>query len=563
MAREDFGGPLQRQPANTQQQSSAGAPAHQVQHVAIDPRMLDSVRTMDFSDALAKAQTSIDGLEKERRVSVEQMNTPLGPTTGSWPVHAAPPAPARDVHDDGAAHLECPHGVDDGACKQCYDEATREPNYLRDTGRTLEGVLGRDEQCDVANPAVMNTFKIFARGQGYDLTTYEQGYRANPDAPFRIATFWDNATEHAWRGWAHRAGHPSKSGATEWALKLTVEKQSKELNAVRATLGLAEDCGILSVLEALNACSSEARSGATLEEALASPMFRLSPEAGGEESVKSLFRACCDVTFKDRKLMSDAAVLAFLRTFLARAEFGIRDGAIRECAEVVETLRRSHATEAGEELGDPSCDFQAAWETARERINALLQTLPGTVGTPGSPFAYAPLPEYVQMIDGDKPRSTMTVCREKGGAYQIPLFAFALPANHIKGLSDDEIVSLIEEHIGRTGDDAGLRAAARAIKAAAVANGQAEGEDERAGELGQSVSPAGQENCGARITPGAEDAVAWLWYEPASEWNGYTGRRCVGLQRPKVGPSCQYLQALVLKTEVRVEGKSRPDGARQ
>jgi len=39
--------------------------------------------------------------------------------------------------------------------------------------------------------------------------------------------------------------------------------------------------------------------------------------------------------------------------------------------------------------------------------------------------------------------------------------------------------------------------------------------------------------------------AAWLWYEPASEWNGYEGRVRVSLQKPKVGPDCRDIQALV------------------
>jgi hypothetical protein len=42
-----------------------------------------------------------------------------------------------------------------------------------------------------------------------------------------------------------------------------------------------------------------------------------------------------------------------------------------------------------------------------------------------------------------------------------------------------------------------------------------------------------------------ETPVAWLWYEPASEWNAYEGRYRVGLQKPKVGADCRDIQALV------------------
>ena len=58
----------------------------------------------------------------------------------------------------------------------------------------------------------------------------------------------------------------------------------------------------------------------------------------------------------------------------------------------------------------------------------------------GKTFAYAPLPEYVQMIDGDKPRSTMTVCRVKGGAYQIPLYTRAAAPQ--AALTDEQITKV-------------------------------------------------------------------------------------------------------------------------
>jgi len=59
---------------------------------------------------------------------------------------------------------------------------------------------------------------------------------------------------------------------------------------------------------------------------------------------------------------------------------------------------------------------------------ALLAAAPKAAEQTGQEaFAYAPLPEYAQMIDGDKPRTAMTVCREQGGAFQIALYAAPLP----------------------------------------------------------------------------------------------------------------------------------------
>lgn len=69
----------------------------------------------------------------------------------------------------------------------------------------------------------------------------------------------------------------------------------------------------------------------------------------------------------------------------------------------------------------------------------------------GKPFAYAPLPEYVQMIDGDKPRSTMTVCRVEGGAYQIPLYARASAPQAALTVEQREALQDAANAIGRLG----------------------------------------------------------------------------------------------------------------
>ncbi len=43
-------------------------------------------------------------------------------------------------------------------------------------------------------------------------------------------------------------------------------------------------------------------------------------------------------------------------------------------------------------------------------------------GSGSAPFAYAPMPEYCQIINGDNARNSMVVVREAGGAYQVPLY---------------------------------------------------------------------------------------------------------------------------------------------
>jgi hypothetical protein len=45
---------------------------------------------------------------------------------------------------------------------------------------------------------------------------------------------------------------------------------------------------------------------------------------------------------------------------------------------------------------------------------------------------------------------------------------------------------------------------------------------------------------------GQGEPVAWLWYEPASEWNGYEGRQRVSLEKPKASAAVNGCQALYL-----------------
>ena len=51
---------------------------------------------------------------------------------------------------------------------------------------------------------VYDDFRLFAHGQGYDLTTCEEKGSITTLAGVGPATFWHDATEHAWRGWANR-----------------------------------------------------------------------------------------------------------------------------------------------------------------------------------------------------------------------------------------------------------------------------------------------------------------------------------------------------------------------
>jgi len=51
---------------------------------------------------------------------------------------------------------------------------------------------------------VYDDFRQFARGQGYDLTTCAEKGGITTLTGVGPATFWNDATEHAWRGWAHR-----------------------------------------------------------------------------------------------------------------------------------------------------------------------------------------------------------------------------------------------------------------------------------------------------------------------------------------------------------------------
>ncbi|RQR65464.1 hypothetical protein DIE18_03155 [Burkholderia sp. Bp9125] len=68
------------------------------------------------------------------------------------------------------------------------------------------------------NPSVVyDDFRLFAHGQGYDLTTCEEKGSITTLAGVGPATFWNDATEHAWRGWANRpasAQHRSREQST-------------------------------------------------------------------------------------------------------------------------------------------------------------------------------------------------------------------------------------------------------------------------------------------------------------------------------------------------------------
>lgn len=63
----------------------------------------------------------------------------------------------------------------------------------------------RNREASMHNPdKVYAAFKQFALGQGYDLTTCEEKGCLTTSAGVGPATFWNDATEHAWRGWANR-----------------------------------------------------------------------------------------------------------------------------------------------------------------------------------------------------------------------------------------------------------------------------------------------------------------------------------------------------------------------
>jgi hypothetical protein len=57
---------------------------------------------------------------------------------------------------------------------------------------------------------VIDSFKRFAIGQGYDLTTYEEKGVLQSDDGTPLPTFWSGKTEHAWRGWANRTNVPAQ-----------------------------------------------------------------------------------------------------------------------------------------------------------------------------------------------------------------------------------------------------------------------------------------------------------------------------------------------------------------
>ncbi|KVR21646.1 hypothetical protein WK13_34475 [Burkholderia ubonensis] len=53
--------------------------------------------------------------------------------------------------------------------------------------------------------AKKESFEAFAKTQGYDLRTCAELRELHSVGGTRLATYWDDHTEHAWRGWAN---HP-------------------------------------------------------------------------------------------------------------------------------------------------------------------------------------------------------------------------------------------------------------------------------------------------------------------------------------------------------------------
>jgi hypothetical protein len=75
-------------------------------------------------------------------------------------------------------------------------------------------------------------------------------------------------------------------------------------------------------------------------------------------------------------------------------------------------------------------------------------------------FAYAPLPEFRQAIDGVHGGSCMTVCFDRGGAYQIPLYVGAASPQSPKG--DERAATEAQAPVGHyDGDTEQSRAAFR------------------------------------------------------------------------------------------------------
>ncbi len=71
-------------------------------------------------------------------------------------------------------------------------------------------------------------------------------------------------------------------------------------------------------------------------------------------------------------------------------------------------------------------------------------------GSQSAPFAYAPMPEYSQIISGDNARNSMIVVREAGGAYQVPLYTS--PQSKARSLTLTrirEIAETVREENGR------------------------------------------------------------------------------------------------------------------
>ncbi|MEX3983944.1 hypothetical protein AB4Y45_33705 [Paraburkholderia sp. EG287A] len=73
---------------------------------------------------------------------------------------------------------------------------------------------------------ILEAFHRFSKQQGYDLTTCEEKNSITTENGIGPATFWKDATEHAWRGWANRPGaedyrdraHSAERGCTRAGL---------------------------------------------------------------------------------------------------------------------------------------------------------------------------------------------------------------------------------------------------------------------------------------------------------------------------------------------------------
>ena len=72
----------------------------------------------------------------------------------------------------------------------------------------MAGVLERREAFLTSRDPdeIRAAFKKFAKPQGYDLTTCAEKDSISTEGGLSPATFWTDATEHAWRGWANRPG---------------------------------------------------------------------------------------------------------------------------------------------------------------------------------------------------------------------------------------------------------------------------------------------------------------------------------------------------------------------